>query len=107
MVRSAARSAGGGRAVPRRISVERQRGADDPLGPAMGPRVQLVVDGRLLLSLMLSGRLVAKENRLVGGSCREQEVEAPHLQQVVLLRLICAAFRRRSRMQGHYRVAVD
>ncbi len=87
--------------------MERQRGADDPLGPAMGPRVQLVVDGRLLLSLIQSGRPVAKENCLVGGFYREQEVEAPHLQQTVMLSLICAAFRRRSRMQGHYHVAVD
>jgi hypothetical protein len=69
--RSAARSADGGRAVPWRISVERQRGADDPLGPAMGPCVQLVVDGRLLLSLMLANRQVAEKNCLVGGFCQE------------------------------------
>ncbi len=81
---SAACSADGGRAVPWKISVERQRGADDPLGPAMGPRVQLVVDGRLLLSLMLDGRPVGEKGRLVRGF-QEQEIKAPLLRRLVFL----------------------
>ena len=85
--RSAARSADGGLAVPWRISVERQRGADDPLGPAMGPRVQLVVDGRLLLSLMLDRRLVGEEGHIVGG-IQEQAVGAPPLHYPILLSLV-------------------
>ncbi len=74
--RSAARSADGGLAIPLRISVEWQRGADDPLGLAIGPRMQLVVDGRLLLSLMLAGRPVGEEGRLVGG-LEKQEADVP------------------------------
>jgi hypothetical protein len=107
----AVRSAGRGRAVPWIISVERQRGANDPLGPAMGPRVQLVVDGHLLLSFMLDcRRLVAEKNCPVGGFCQEQEVEAPPLQRSVLLCMICAltVSRRRSGcIQGHHRIALQ
>jgi hypothetical protein len=40
-----------------RSCIEGQRGVDDPLGFAMGPCIQLVVDGQLLSSLIHGQRL--------------------------------------------------